>query len=249
MPKEKVKTLTEPRRYQQTVSHKWRASSIYFMMSTLQWMERLPYFGQQRQILPLTAWLISRLWIKPIPPTRVFILRPHESCGEGLIAMMDLTLLFTLPCHSTLSISLVLGQQIKTRQRNACGPSWCYSLGGLVIWSALSREIRVRNQPDIVQAIPHDRPFSKPQQSQSSPALAFAYKVPENNHCANQTVLSVGMCHYHVKSLNPASYWLPQSCGKLEITPNGFSQIKYGFALSSHEDGQTPYPGSQVKTQ
>ena len=101
-------TMTEIRRYQQSVSHKWTANSVYFMLSTLQWTERLPYFGQQREILPVTAWLISGVWTKPFPPPRIFTLRPHESCGEGLIAM-DVTFLFTLPCHSTVLIALVLG--------------------------------------------------------------------------------------------------------------------------------------------
>jgi hypothetical protein len=77
------------------------------------------------------------------------------------------------------------------------------SLGGLVIWLESIRGIRAQNQPDT--AIPHDRPFSKTQQSQSSPALAFGYnaKVPENNHRVNQTVLSVRMCHHYREVVKP----------------------------------------------
>ena len=91
-----LNTLTEILRYQQTVSYRSTANAIYFRLYTLQWKDCVPYSGQQREIPPVTAWLISGVWIKPFPPPRVFSWRPLESCGKGLIVMMDLTFLFSL---------------------------------------------------------------------------------------------------------------------------------------------------------
>jgi hypothetical protein len=124
---------------------------------------------------------------------------------------------------------------------------------GNVVWISC-RRIRVRDELDTVQAIPHDRSFSKPQQSQSSHWHSDITRgFPTRIIALTKQRCPLGGVITTVKSSNYGSYSLPQRRGQLQKTPDESSQIKYGFVLYLTKtgiswDGQTSYPDAQLNT-